>query len=845
VHLEVSRASVPATGPLSPPVLAVRLRTALASGLRRVVRPTDELVILQSSLFHLAWSTDAVRWEAVAAVRALAQDGHTLALPAFTFSFVRSGRYHHRHTASGSGQLADWVYELPESRRTPHPVYSYVVLGPRRDELLSSRGDGAFGAGTVFELFEADNARIVMAGADWQALTQVHRYEELLAVPYRERMHIEGTADFGEGEGSVFVDMFVRDVTLGSVLDFTPVIAELRRSAVIDQAEVGRGTIEATSCDAVRAACRRVIGDDPYALVQRPRVIERRARRSALQPLRLAVVGAQNADLLAGDVRLVGEELLEHRPLNVFVPPFGQHAGQLLDPDSPLRELNADCTLLCDRLEDIYDTVDLDVLDQQPDRARLDSHLALLESYIASTTNPVVALMFADLRARPIAIAGETSFTRQAADEGNARLAQLACDHSNLYLLDTAALAAAFSGPVLDDRLWHVARLSFSPSFSRHLAKCAWGVVLAARGESTRLLAVDLDGTLWGGILGDDDVAGIVLGNDHPGNAFVHFQRALHALQRTGIAIALCSKNDEDHALRALRERPEMVLREQDLVGWRIGWRAKSEGLAELAAELGIDLEHVLFIDDSPVEREAMRHQLPAVKVLDLPSDPAGYVNALAGCPYLARLEATEEDRRRTERYRARAIVERERRTFADPEAFYASLGMTVSFAPLSAINVARAEQLAQKTNQFNMTMRRHRRRDLERLAQADNAEVTVIGLTDRFTDHEHIGLAVVLHDTGGPRSAEIDTLLLSCRVLGRGVEQAVLAWIVERTRTQGAERLLGPVVATPRNRPCRDLYRTAGFVAEAEKSCWRLDLERASIPRPTWLTVEADPGLR
>ncbi|HEX5608556.1 MAG TPA: HAD-IIIC family phosphatase [Solirubrobacterales bacterium] len=821
----------------------MRLRTALTDSLRTVVRPEDELVVLHSSLFHVASSADSVKWEALAAVRAMAEAGHTLALPAFTFSFIRDGRYHHRRTRSGSGQLADWVYELPEARRTPHPVYSYVVLGPRRDDLLACRQDAAFGAGTVFELFESENARIVMVGSDWQELTQVHRCEELLDVPYRTEMRVEGVADFGAGEVRSAIDLFVRDTGLESVRDFTPVIEELQRRGAFERTELGRGAVEATSCDDVGAATRQLLEADPYALLRSPRVVERRVQRKGLAPVRLALVGAQNVDLLADAVRGAGEELLDCRPLEVQVPPYGQHVREILDSRSALRQADLDCSFFADRLEDVYGCVDLDSLGDL-DTGPLDAHLGLLAEYAARVSSPIAVLTFADLRPRPVLAGGSPpSPTRRAADHGNRRLAELAAEHDNVHLLDCGALAASYPGPVFDDRLWHVGRLPFTQGFGRRLAERLWGLVIATRGEGARLVALDLDGTLWGGVLGEEDVAGVAIGGDYPGNAFAHFQRALLSLQRAGVALALCSKNDEQHALRVLQERPEMVLNEEDLVGWKIDWEAKSKNLADLAAELGIDLEHVLFVDDNPVEREGMRQRLPAVKVLDLPPDPALYADALASSPYLTRIGVTDEDRQRTQRYRARRLVESERRAFDDPESFYSSLEMTVSFSPLSEANAARAEQLSQKTNQFNTTTRRYRRGDLQALAESDGAEVVVIGLSDRFSEREHVGLVVLRYGSGEGAAAEVDSLLLSCRVLGRGVEQGVVAWVAARARARGMASVLGAVVPTPRNGPCRDVFRQAGFDRGEGEGEWILDLTRTELPLPRWLQIETEVG--
>lgn len=310
------------------------LRRTLGEGLRAVVDPGDELVVLHSSLFHVAETAESLQRDALAAVRELAERGHTLALPAFTFSFIRDGHYHHRDSRSGSGLLADWVSALPETRRTPHPIYSYVVLGPRMQELIECRQDGAFGEGTVFELFEAENARIVMVGADWQSLTQVHRYEELLRVPYRVPMRVEGVADFGDRDVSVAIDIFVRDTALDSVRDFTPVIEELRRGEMIERFDVGRGTVEATSCECVRTVSERVIREDPFALVQEPRLIEKRLyQREASTPPAGPSAGSGSSPAaapaaLTAEVERVAREILQ------LDPSFDLSGAALGNPES-------------------------------------------------------------------------------------------------------------------------------------------------------------------------------------------------------------------------------------------------------------------------------------------------------------------------------------------------------------------------------------------------------------------------------------------------------------------------------------------------------------------------------
>jgi FkbH-like protein len=252
-----------------------------------------------------------------------------------------------------------------------------------------------------------------------------------------------------------------------------------------------------------------------------------------------------------------------------------------------------------------------------------------------------------------------------------------------------------------------------------------------------------------------------------------------------------------------------MVLGESDFAAWRINWLPKWRNIESIAEELNLGLEHVLFVDDNPAEREQIRQMLPDVKVLELPADPALYTEALLSSPYLVCLAMTDEDRRRKSIYHAGAAREARRSSFASVEDFYASLGSRLHIQPLDEGNVCRAEQLAQKTNQFNATSRRYARRQLESLANDDPAApglrsgVYVVGLEDRFSERENIGLLIARWGQPHDGAVEIDSFLLSCRVLGRGIERG-----------------------------------DHGFVPGEVEGRWRLDLQSGFIEIPNWLTV-------
>jgi FkbH-like protein len=256
-----------------------------------------------------------------------------------------------------------------------------------------------------------------------------------------------------------------------------------------------------------------------------------------------------------------------------------------------------------------------------------------------------------------------------------------------------------------------------------------------------------------------------------------------------------------------------MELRPSDIVAHRINWRPKWIGIQEICEELSLALESVLFIDDNPVEREAVHRNLPAVKVLDLPSDPAGFADSVKSCIWLESVIVTKEDLRRVKGYQHRAKIENGRRKAANLDDFYASLGMKLHLHQLSDGNIARAAQLCQKTNQFNTTTTRYNQRDLRNLVQA-GADVIMIGLEDKTSELENIGLLILKPSDERQGWGSVDNYLLSCRILGRGVETSVLYWALARARARGWKGLHGRIIETERNTPARQIFRDAGFAA-------------------------------
>jgi len=267
----------------------------------------------------------------------------------------------------------------------------------------------------------------------------------------------------------------------------------------------------------------------------------------------------------------------------------------------------------------------------------------------------------------------------------------------------------------------------------------------------------------------------------------------------------------------------------------RINWNSKAQSLREIAQELNIGLDSVAFLDDNPVERQHVREQAPEAIVLELPQDPMGYARAVRDCPWFERLTLSAEDRQRGEYYAAQAERAELERSVTSKEDFYRSLEQVCEIAPVNDATVGRVAQLTQKTNQFNLTTRRYTEQQIAGLQECPGWKVWSLRVKDRYADNGLVGVAISRLDGG---VCEIDTFLMSCRVIGRTVETALLAKIAADARESGAEILLGRFIPTKKNAPAAEFYKEHGF-QESDEGVWRLNLRDAGVLVPEWIRVE------
>jgi FkbH-like protein len=383
-------------------------------------------------------------------------------------------------------------------------------------------------------------------------------------------------------------------------------------------------------------------------------------------------------------------------------------------------------------------------------------------------------------------------------------------------------------GVLFDARMWHTSRYPFSVAGAQALVRRLMTYPLLLKTPRAKVIVLDADNTLWGGIIGEDQLHGIALGPDYPGSAFVAFQRRLLDFQQRGILLALCSKNNLEDVMDVLRNHPHQVLREQHFAGIRVNWEPKVDNLRALAAELNLGLDSFVFLEDSPHECYQVRRHLPEVRVVQTPTVALEIPFCLDDVPALEVLRVTQEDQQRTAMY----AQEKRRKQLAvgtqDHGEYLRSLEMAMTVAFDEPAHTPRLAQLTQKTNQFNLTTHRYLEADIRKMIADANWLVADFTLVDLFGDSGIVGVGLV---RGMEQPvAEVDTFLLSCRVIGRGAETAFLHAILGDCAARGVKRLRGRYLPTAKNNLVKAFWRQQGFT-EVGTDVYELDLEKWQPP--------------
>ena len=566
-----------------------------------------------------------------------------------------------------------------------------------------------------------------------------------------------------------------------------------------------RTTVE-TTFEVVRRLTKHGDLDSLSAALEsssRGRQLENSGNTSALPAIRLLVASTFNVKPIAAMLRAAFEG--SGMWAEVDLAPFGQVSAALLDPEAMAGRPSPDVVALVASCED-----DLAAYFRRPGDFRdnaeyvlVDSRIAILSDCVKVVASRVKAVVVVAVSAeRGPAVTGLRPFSRRrrrdVADRYLAGVLSLDRLAPNIVTVDwTQELLEAGFGMTRDPRLWYLARMRLDYRGLSLLAVVIARYVRAVTRPAVKVVAVDLDGTLWGGVLEEVGVRGLELGDEGVGLAFADLQRELLKLRDSGIALALCSKNDHATAIAAMEQHAGMVLRTGHFAATRIDRRDKAEMLQELADELGFGLDRFVFLDDSPVERDWVRRALPEVVVPEMPNDPACRPSFVAALDAFDRMELTEADLKRELSREASAGRAAHRRLSANYEAFLASLGQHVEIARVQESTVPRAAQLSERTTQFTLGTKVFTAGEIAALMHDSAVEVCTVVVRDRFEDSGITGLMIVRF---AGASAHLEIFLLSCRVLGRRIEDAMLAFVVARALARGAKELRVRYAATARN---------------------------------------------
>jgi len=551
--------------------------------------------------------------------------------------------------------------------------------------------------------------------------------------------------------------------------------------------------------------------------VQLDRALARLGPKEAagFAPVRFAIVASSTVDHLAPAIRVAG--LRRRLRIEVHNGSFGQYRQELLDAGSALHRFKPQAVLFSLSARETIAGISLAATAAEADGAigRFIAELRSLWRRAREIGAAVIQQTFLDVT-EPL-FGGHDRMVPGAPGalvaRLNDRLAEAAAE-DGACLIDVARASARDGIDAwFDVGRWLQGKLEIAPQAAPFYGELAARVLAAMRGLSKKCLALDLDNTLWGGVIGDDGLDGIVLGEGSAaGEAHLALQRYARQLKERGVILAVCSKNDARIAEAAFRDHPEMVLRRGDIAAFQANWDDKAQNLKVIAARLNIGLDSLVFVDDNPIERARVRQALPMVAVPEMPEDPAHYVRCLADAGYFEAVAFTADDRNRAGQYAANAEREALLGAAESMDEFLRGLKMTAIHGPFTAVDHARVVQLINKTNQFNTTTRRYGGEEITRIMDDPDSLTLQFRLLDRVGDNGLVSTMILRPAAGDGRTLEIENWVMSCRVFGRELEFEAMNIAVEAARERGVRALIADYIPTPKNDVISKLYPSLGF---------------------------------
>ena len=559
--------------------------------------------------------------------------------------------------------------------------------------------------------------------------------------------------------------------------------------------------------------------------------------------IRIALLGSFTLNGLAETLRVMCAE--KKIQCTTYVGGYNQYNQEILSTDSNLYKFSPDISfLLIDSRTILGDLFYYPYSMSKEERKKfvdkkIDEIQKLIQAFEKKTNSKLVITNFSipTFSTHGI-IETKTDYgQRQMITELNNRLANMFSNSNSIFIYDFNNFVSKYGEKnVFDDKQFLFGDMKISLDYIPYLANDLLSYIIGYLGISKKCIVIDLDNTLWGGIVGEDGFNGINLGPEPSGNAYMEFQRVLLSLYQRGIILAINSKNNYEDAIKVIKEHPYMILREDHLASLRINWNDKISNMKEIANELNIGLDSIVFFDDDPVNREYTKINLPQVLTVDLPKDPSKYAEVIKSMNEFSVLNITSEDRQRGRMYTEQRKRNELEKSTPDLERFLKQLDLKISIKNANEFTIPRISQLTLKTNQFNLTTKRYQEADIKKFSQDQNYMVGCAQVEDKFGDNGITGVFIIHKEN--PKEWFIDTFLLSCRVMGREVEKGILGYILNKARESGVERIKAQFIPSQKNKPIEDFLPSCGFQKEGD--LWVYSIKTPFVI-PECLTVRVE----
>ncbi len=525
----------------------------------------------------------------------------------------------------------------------------------------------------------------------------------------------------------------------------------------------------------------------------------------------------------------------------VYSAPYNQFNQEILNKNGYLYEFKPDITFLILDTRSIIGELFFSpyVTNKNERKTSINNKLAELSNLVKTfTKNLNSKLVITNLNIPSYSPYGicetKTEYgLQQMIYDFNQKLSEISSENTSLYIYDYNGFVNRYGERnIFDFRQYFSGDIKISFDYIPYLGHDFMGYVKAVLGMNRKCIVLDLDNTLWGGVIGEDDINGIKLCLTGSGSAYYEFQKYLLSLQQRGIILAINSKNNSDDALEVIRNHPYMILKEQHFACQKINWNDKISNMKEIAHELNIGLDSLVFFDDDPVNRELMKKMLPEVLTVDLSADPANFISSLIALNEFNVLSITEEDVKRGTMY----YQQKQRKEFentANLDDFLTQLDIKVKILRVNEFTIPRISQLTLKTNQFNLTTKRYQEEDIRRFSSTDTMLVGCVQVEDKFGDSGLTGVFIISKEHQD--IWYIDTFLLSCRIMGRGIENAILSYIISEAKKRNVKKILAQYIPTTKNIPSEKFLESAGF--EQEGDYWVFDTNK-QFKTPSHTTI-------